>query len=108
MKTRVKLTALLMFGFLLENATTGLAASDESTSGWKPLIDQGLLEPLMLLVTLLAVGMFSWLVFYVEVHRDDPLREKVLGIVWRMLLTGILVGLALDLWFIIQPIPFRY
>ncbi len=108
MRMRDKLTASLSLSILLENAIAGLAVLGATDSGWKPLMDQGLLEPLTLLLTLITLGMISWLVFYVEVHRNDPLREKILGVIWRGILTAILLGVTIQFWFILQPVPFRY
>ncbi len=108
MENRFKFVASSFLGFLIENTVVGIAATGAPQSGWKPLIERGLLEPLTLLLTFLTIGMVLWLVFYVEVHRQDPLREKLLGVIWRFLVTAILVGITLQFWFIIRPIPFNY
>ena len=52
--------------------------------------------------TILGIAAFLWLIFFVETSRDLSKRDRIIGLVNRILLSSITLGFALTFWELIR------
>ena len=64
---------------------------------WAPPIPQDLYFPIGLIFTLIGLFSVAWLIFYIENSRDLPRPDRILGILFRLVILSLFLGFGLFL-----------